>query len=101
MVASARSVSALRVLVTSAIGIWAASKDDDDTNASRTTTTRTTTRTTSPTTTRTTTPPSTSTAPPGAQAKLMGLLPAGYPAGSCTPDSKPIAGGSTHAPGTQ
>ncbi|OBK21174.1 hypothetical protein A5634_10730 [Mycobacterium asiaticum] len=83
------------VLTLAGLGIWAATEDDDSPQPDgRTTTTqsrtRTTTTTTYPTTTRTTVP--STTAPAGAEAKLMSLLPAGYPAGSCKADSKPISG---------
>ncbi|MDP7705434.1 MULTISPECIES: serine/threonine-protein kinase [unclassified Mycobacterium] len=77
------------VVMLGGIGIWALNKDDDkpQTSAKRTTTTRATTSTS----TRTTTAPST-TAPPQAQTRLMSLLPAGYPAGACTPDTKTMPG---------
>ncbi|MCV7077051.1 histidine kinase [Mycobacterium szulgai] len=80
------------VLILGAIAIWAATKDDDkpQPDARRTTTTTTTTRTTPPTTTPTTTTPTTPTS--AAQARLMSLLPPGFPPGSCTPDSQPMPG---------
>ncbi|OBK43009.1 protein kinase [Mycobacterium gordonae] len=77
------------VLMLSGIGIWALNKDDDTPQANRQRTT--TTRPTTSTTTRTTTTPSSS-APPEAQARLMSLLPAGYPAGACTTDTKTMPG---------
>lgn len=83
------------VIMLSGIGIWALNRDDDKTEAAgqRTTTTRTTTtRTTTSTSTRTTTPAPSSSAPPAAQTRLMSLLPSGYPAGSCTTDTKTMPG---------
>jgi serine/threonine-protein kinase len=78
------------VLVAAAIGIaMVVGHDDSETpNAATTTTTTTTTTRTTP---RTTTA-RTSTPPPGAATKLLGLLPAGYPPGTCTPDPQPMAG---------
>ncbi|OBJ49381.1 protein kinase [Mycobacterium sp. 1423905.2] len=78
------------VLILGAIGIWAATKDGGDDNASGRRSTSTTTRTSTRTTTTTTSPP-TSTGS-AAQARLLSLVPSGYPAGSCTPDSRPMPG---------
>jgi serine/threonine kinase PknH len=77
------------VLVAAVIGIsMVVGHDDSETpNAATTTTTTTTTKTTPRTTTA-----RTSTPPPGAATKLLGLLPAGYPPGTCTPDPQPMAG---------
>ncbi|WP_310772101.1 serine/threonine-protein kinase [Mycobacterium sp. Z3061] len=75
------------VLMLSGIGIWALNKDDDQPQATRQRTT-----TTRPTTSTTTTTPPSSSAPPEAQARLMSLLPAGYPAGTCTTDAKTMPG---------
>jgi hypothetical protein len=82
------------VVVISAIGIWAATKNDDNPQAGGhgTTTTRSTTRTTTPSTTRTTTVPPSSSSSPGAVARLISMLPAGYPTGSCKASSPPMPG---------
>jgi serine/threonine-protein kinase len=83
------------VVILTAIGIWAATKDDDDARANgqrtTTTTTRTTTRTTT-TTTSTAPSPSSTPPPPDAQTRLMSLLPSGYPPGACTPQTQPMPG---------
>jgi serine/threonine protein kinase len=92
----AGAAAAVVVLVAAAIGIsMAVGNDDSETPNAASTTTTTTTRSTTRTTTRTTsaspsTPPSTP--PPGAANRLLGLLPAGYPPGTCTPDPQPMAG---------
>ncbi len=87
----AAAAVAVVVLVAAAIGIsMAVGHDDSETpTAATTTTTTTTTRTT----TRTT-PPPTSTPPPGAATKLLGLLPAGYPPGTCKLEGQPMPGAS-------
>ncbi|MHA7649449.1 serine/threonine-protein kinase [Mycobacterium sp. ML4] len=72
------------------LGIWAANRNDDGVHGQRTTTTRSTTTATSRPTTSTSAP--SSSLPPQAQARLMSLLPTGYPAGSCTTDSKTMPG---------
>ena len=77
------------VLVIIAIAIKAS---DDNNTTDATGTTSSTTSTTASTTTTTTTTTATSAAAPDAQNRLMGALPAGYPAGGCTPESKPIPG---------
>ncbi|OQZ87702.1 hypothetical protein BST11_26710 [Mycobacterium alsense] len=77
------------VLVVVVVGVsMAVGNDGDETpnGATTTTTTATTTRTT------TSTAPSSSTPPPGALNRLLGLLPPGYPAGTCKPDRQPMAG---------
>ncbi|MFZ1174865.1 MAG: protein kinase, partial [Mycobacterium sp.] len=76
------------VLVLAAIGISMAIGGDDNTtpNADRTTTSIAT------TTTTTTTYTSLSTPPPDAQNRLLALLPAGYPPGTCKPEGKPMPG---------
>jgi serine/threonine kinase PknH len=78
------------VLVLAAIGISMAMGHDDDkkdANAHHTTATTATTSV-APTTTRTTP----STPPADAQNRLLALLPAGYPPGTCKPDAKPMSG---------
>ncbi|ORW92025.1 protein kinase [Mycobacterium sp. IEC1808] len=86
----AAAAAAVVVLVAAVIGIsMAVGHDDNETPDAATTTTATT--TTKRTTTRTT-PAPTSTAPSVAASKLLGLLPAGYPPGTCTPDPQPMAG---------
>ncbi|OBG29135.1 protein kinase [Mycobacterium alsense] len=77
------------VLVVVVVGIsMAVGNDGDETPNAATTTT------TTPSTTRTTTStaPSSSTPPPGALNRLLGLLPPGYPAGTCKPDRQPMPG---------
>ena len=68
------------VLVLAAIGIAIAMRDHDTHDAQRTTTSTTT----STTTGTTSTPPTTSPGG-GLQSKLLSMLPAGYPSGTCTP----------------
>ncbi|MDT7569770.1 MAG: serine/threonine kinase PknH [Pseudonocardiales bacterium] len=82
------------IVVITAIGIWAATNNDDNPRAGGggTTTTRSTTRTTAPTTTRTTTLPPSSSSPPAAVARLISMLPAGYPTGSCKASNPPMPG---------
>jgi serine/threonine kinase PknH len=91
IVAGAAAVVA--VLVLAAIGISLAMGHDDNknSNAHRTTTTTTTTSvaTTTTTTTRSTSP---STPPADAQNRLLAVLPAGYPPGTCKPEDKPMSG---------
>ena len=76
------------VLVLAAIGISLAMGHDDNKtpNAHRSTT-----PTSIATTTTTTSAPS-STPPPDAQSRLLSLLPAGYPPGTCKPDGQPMPG---------
>ncbi|OBF20882.1 protein kinase [Mycobacterium kubicae] len=82
------------VLILGAIGIWAVTKDDDSTTASGRKSTTTTTRpTTRSTTTTTTTLPTSATS--AAQARLLSLVPSGYPAGSCKPDTRAMPGALT------
>ncbi len=67
------------VLVLAAIGISIAMGGDDDNNPQAH-------RTSTSTTTPTTTIPTTTTTPAGnLQSKLLSMLPAGYPSGTCTP----------------
>lgn len=85
----AGAAALILVLILGAIGIWAANKGENKptpSNAQGTTTTTTTTSTTSRTTTATTPPQSPN------EARLMSLLPAGYPAGACTPQATPMPG---------
>ena len=86
----AGAAAAVVVLVIAAIGIsMAVGHDDSETPnaASTTTSTTTTTRTTTSATS-----PSLSSPPPGAANRLLGLLPAGYPPGTCKPEGQPIPG---------
>ena len=80
------------VLVVAAIGISIAVGHDDNEapNAGRTTTTTITTSATTSTTSTTSASPSTP--PPGAQNRLLSLLPSGYPPGTCKPDGQPMPG---------
>jgi len=88
----AGAAAAVVVLVAAAIGIsMAVGNDDSETPTAASTTSTTTTRSTTRTTPRTTSP-SPSTPPPGAANRLLGLLPAGYPPGTCAPDPQPMAG---------
>ncbi|OBB67954.1 serine/threonine-protein kinase [Mycobacterium sp. 852014-50255_SCH5639931] len=65
------------VVVLAAVGIAIfMGGDDNSPQANRTSTTTTTTRTV---------PTTTTTRPANAQSKLLGMLPAGYPSGACTP----------------
>ncbi|OSC41045.1 serine/threonine protein kinase [Mycobacterium decipiens] len=81
------------VLILGAIGIWAASKTDGNGQAGgRRTTPTTTTTTTTTAATKTTSTPATTQPAADAQARLFTLLPSGYPAGTCTPQSKPMPG---------
>jgi serine/threonine kinase PknH len=84
--------AAVVVLVVAAIGISiAVGHDDGETpNAASTTTTTTTTRTTTHTTSAS--PASPSVPPPSAANRLLSLLPAGYPPGTCKPDGQPMPG---------
>jgi serine/threonine protein kinase len=88
----AGAAAAVVVLVVAAIGIsMAVGHDDSETPnaASTTTTTTTTTRTTT-----STIPASPSTPPPGAANRLLGLLPLGYPPGTCKLEGQPMPGAS-------
>jgi serine/threonine-protein kinase len=70
------------VLVLAAVGIWLAVGGDGTDNPQAH---RTTTSTTTVTTATTTSKPATTTRAGDLQSKLLGLLPAGYPTGTCTP----------------
>ncbi|GAB3031127.1 serine/threonine-protein kinase [Mycobacterium bourgelatii] len=87
----AGAAAAVLVLIIAAIGIWAVSQGEDEpspTNANGPSSTTTTTTTTTTTRTTTTTTSSLS----AAEARLMRLLPAGYPSSACTPDESPMPG---------
>ncbi|WP_066914977.1 serine/threonine-protein kinase [Mycobacterium interjectum] len=79
------------VLVAVAVGISMAVGNDDSETPTAATTTTASTRSTARTTPRTTSA-SPSTPPPGATNRLLSLLPAGYPAGTCAPDPEPMPG---------
>jgi serine/threonine kinase PknH len=85
------AAAAVVVLVAAAVGIsMAVGNDDSETPTAASTTTRAPTRTAR--TTPRTTSASPSTPPPGATNRLLGLLPTGYPAGTCAPDPQPMPG---------
>ncbi|OBH01389.1 protein kinase [Mycobacterium sp. E2699] len=87
---AAGAAAAVVVLVAAAVGISIAVGHDDNAtpNAAGTTTTTTVTKRT---TTRTTAPSPTG-PPPAAVSRLLSLLPAGYPPGTCNPDPQPMVG---------
>lgn len=82
-------------MILAGLGIWKVIHDHNDIPPTPTPSTpRTTPRTTTTTVTTTTT---TTTAPPTVPSldqvnKLMSLLPTGYPAGTCTPQTQPMPG---------
>ncbi len=82
---------AILVMILVAIVIWAATHDDNPQPTGQRTTS-TTARTTTGSTATTTPAPSTTSRRPDAQTRLMGLLPSGYPAGACTPETRPMPG---------
>ncbi|ORW42166.1 protein kinase [Mycobacterium paraense] len=87
----AAAAAVVVVLVAAAVGISiAVGNDDSETPTAASTTTTASTRSTTRTTPRTTPPPATP--PPGATNRLMSLLPAGYPPGTCAPDPQPMPG---------
>ncbi|MEE6175716.1 serine/threonine-protein kinase [Mycobacterium sp. 050134] len=88
IVAIAAAVVVVLILV--AIGVAVATNDDD--NAATTQSSTTTTTTTSRTTTTTTTFTSPSSPATGAVNQLLGLLPPGYPPGSCKPQGQSMPG---------
>ncbi|BBX62843.1 hypothetical protein MSAS_20170 [Mycobacterium saskatchewanense] len=89
IVAVAAAIVAVLILV--AIGVALATNDDDNaaTAQSSTTTAHTTTSRTATTTTTFTSPSNPS---PGTVDRLLGLLPPGYPPGSCKPQGQPMPG---------
>jgi serine/threonine protein kinase len=81
------------VLILAAVGISIAMGHDDETStAHRATATATTTSVAETTATTTSPSPSTPLPDPAAQNRLSTLLPAGYPPGTCKPDTKPMPG---------
>jgi serine/threonine protein kinase len=86
------AAAAVVILIAAAIGIsLAVGSDDSETPSAASTTTTASTRSTTRTTPRTTAA-SPSTPPPSATNRLLGLLPTGYPAGTCAPDPQPMPG---------